>query len=41
MRVDYKTETIKGAVYAIFPVESGTYDVSYGHSQTADANPAE
>ncbi|ASP76228.1 Ig-like domain-containing protein [Sinorhizobium meliloti] len=41
MPVDYKTETIKGAVYAIFPVESGTYGVSYGHSQTADANPAE
>lgn len=39
MPVDYKTETIKGAVYAMFPVESGTYQVSYDRSQTADANP--
>jgi hypothetical protein len=36
--VDYNTETIKGDVYAIFPVESGTYEVSYDRSQTADAN---
>ncbi|ASY65975.1 hypothetical protein SJ05684_b49930 (plasmid) [Sinorhizobium sojae CCBAU 05684] len=32
--VDYKTETIKGVAYAVFPVESGTYVVSYGRSDT-------
>ncbi|MDW9807001.1 hypothetical protein GOA91_29745 [Sinorhizobium meliloti] len=37
--VDYNTETIKGVIYAIFPVESGTYELSYDRSQTADANP--
>lgn len=38
MPVNYKTETIKGIVYAIFPVESGTYELSYDLSQAADAN---
>jgi hypothetical protein len=39
MPVDYKMESIKGAVHAMFPVESGTHQVSYDRSQTADANP--
>ncbi len=28
--VDYETETIKGIAYAMFPVESGAYRVTYG-----------
>ncbi|MCV9967615.1 Ig-like domain-containing protein [Pararhizobium sp. BT-229] len=31
--LDYETETIKGIVYAMFPVETGAYHVTYGQPQ--------
>lgn len=37
---DYKTETVKGIAYAMFPVETGVYRVTYGRRETTDASHA-
>ncbi|MCV9966818.1 Ig-like domain-containing protein [Pararhizobium sp. BT-229] len=39
--VDYKTETIKGIAYAMFPVETGPYSITYGPHQITDASHVE
>ncbi|WP_426129445.1 Ig-like domain-containing protein [Pararhizobium sp. PWRC1-1] len=35
--VNFKTETIKGIAYAMFPVETGRYRITYGRSQIPGA----
>ncbi len=37
-RVSYKTETVKGASYAMFPVEPGVYRLIYDLRQISDAS---
>jgi hypothetical protein len=36
--VSYKTETVKGVSYAMFPVEPGVYRLIYDLRQISDAS---